>query len=61
VVSGDGSAGLSDLLIAAIADDTEDIGAYLADVGDHLWRAFDDTEANREALPTQRDRTRTEK
>jgi magnesium transporter len=29
--------------IAAIADDTEDIR-------DHLWRALDDTEANREAL-----------
>lgn len=36
--------------IAAIADDTEDIHAYLTDVGDHLWRAFDDTEANRDAL-----------
>jgi magnesium transporter len=36
--------------IAAIADDTEDIRSYLIDVGDHLWRALDDTEANREAL-----------
>jgi magnesium transporter len=36
--------------IAAIADDTEDIRSYLSDVGDHLWRALDDTEANREAL-----------
>ena len=36
--------------IAAIADDTEDIHAYLADVGDHLRRALDGAEANREAL-----------
>jgi magnesium transporter len=36
--------------IAAIADETEDIRAYLADVGDHLWSALDDTEANRDAL-----------
>jgi magnesium transporter len=36
--------------IATIANDTEDIRAYLADVGDHLWHALDQTEANRDAL-----------
>jgi magnesium transporter len=36
--------------IAAIADDGDDIRDYLADVGDHLWQALDDVEADRETL-----------
>ena len=36
--------------IASIADETEDIRAYLDDVGDHLWRALDEIDADRETL-----------
>ena len=36
--------------IAAIAAQDEDISAYLADVGDHLWRALDDADMERETL-----------
>lgn len=36
--------------IAAIAQEDEDIRPYLADVEDHLWRALDETEADRETL-----------
>jgi magnesium transporter len=36
--------------IAAIAGATEDIHVYLADVGDHLWRALDEVDADRETL-----------
>jgi magnesium transporter len=36
--------------IAVIADDPADIRSYLTDVGDHLWRALDETDADRETL-----------
>jgi magnesium transporter len=36
--------------IATIADDADDVRTYLADVGDHLWQALDDVEADRETL-----------
>jgi magnesium transporter len=36
--------------IASIANDTEDIRAYLADVGDHLSRVLDQVDADRETL-----------
>jgi magnesium transporter len=36
--------------IATIAGEEEDIRPYLADVGDHLWRALDQVDADRETL-----------
>ena len=36
--------------ITVIADDREDIGPYLADVGDHLWRALDEADSDRGTL-----------
>jgi magnesium transporter len=36
--------------VAAIAGDADDVRTYLADVGDHLWQALDDVEADRETL-----------
>jgi magnesium transporter len=36
--------------LAALADDAETMRTYLADVGDHLWQALDEVEADRETL-----------
>lgn len=36
--------------VAGIADDAEEMRTYLADVGDHLWQALDEIEADRETL-----------
>ncbi len=36
--------------VAAIADDADDLRSYLADVGDHLWQALEDVDADRETL-----------
>jgi magnesium transporter len=36
--------------VASLAEDQDEASAYLRDVGDHLWRALDETEAARDTL-----------
>jgi magnesium transporter len=36
--------------LVALAEDAETMRTYLADVGDHLWQALDEVDADRETL-----------